>query len=86
MIIGASLGSFRELGMEQVIELYLKLASEFNLGAVEIRLEGEEGRPSAWAWEAEDEIANFLTNFEVTGAHLPFTNLNPVSLNPRVRL
>jgi L-ribulose-5-phosphate 3-epimerase UlaE len=85
MIVGASLGSFKGLGLEPAIELYLKLSREFNLGAVEIRLEKEKGRPSAWVWEVDDKITDFLANFEVAGAHLPFVCLNPISLNPEVK-
>lgn len=85
MIIGASLGSFKGLGLEPAMELYLKLSREFNLGAVEIRLEKEEGRPSAWAWEIEDKVIDFLANFKVAGAHLPFVNINPVSLDSGTR-
>lgn len=85
LIIGASLGSFNGLELKEAMELYLKLSSDFDLNAVEIRLEKEEGRPSSWAWELNDKIADFLDNFEVTGAHLPFVYLNPISPNPRIK-
>jgi len=81
MIIGASLSSFRGLELEQVMELYLRLASEFDLGAVEICLEKKAGKPSLWAEEVNDKIRNLLSNFRITGAHLPFMDLNPISLN-----
>ena len=84
MIIGASLGGFRDLSLEQVIELYLKLSEEFNLKAVEIRFEREGCRPSLWHWEVDEMIRDFLGNFEVTGAHLPFVYLNPISQNPYI--
>lgn len=71
--------------MKPAMELYLKLSRELNLNAVEIRLEKEEGRPGAWAWEIDNEIADFLSHFEVAGAHLPFVSVNPISLNPAVR-
>ncbi len=85
MIIGASLGSFRGLGLEPAMELYLKLSKEFNLGAVEIRLEKEEGRPTVWPWEIGNKIIDFLADFDVSGAHLPFADINPVSPNPGIR-
>ncbi len=83
-IIGASLGSFRGLTVEQAWALYLKLAQDFDLNAVEIRFEKEEGRPSQWYWE-DSEIYDSLRDFEVKGAHLPFIYLNPISPNPRIR-
>ncbi len=85
MIVGASLGSFKGLRLEPAMKLYLRLSREFNLGAVEIRLENEEGRPSVGAWEIEDKITDFLANFEVAGAHLPLIDLNPISLNPGLK-
>jgi len=85
MTIGASLGSFKGLELELAIDLYSKLSNDFELGAVEIRLEKAEGRPSAWSWEIDDKISRFLANFRVTGAHLPFTDLNPISPNPAIR-
>ncbi len=83
-IIGVSLGSFKGLTIEQSLELYLKLSRDFNLNAVEIRFEKEEGRPSMWYWE-DHKISNFLNAFEVKGAHLPFLYLNPISPNPGIR-
>jgi len=83
--IGASLGSFAGLTLEQGMELYLRLADDFNLSAVEIRLEREEGRPSMWSWEVDKKIADFLAKFEVKGAHLPFIYLNLISPNPGIR-
>jgi sugar phosphate isomerase/epimerase len=85
MILGASLGSFKGLDLKEAIELYSKLSNDFELNAVEIRFEKEGGRPSSWTWEMNDEIADFLENFEVAGAHLPFVYLNPVSPNPRIK-
>ena len=85
MLIGASLGSFKGLGLKEAIELYSKLSNDFELNVVELRFEKEEGRPSSWAWELNDKIADFLAIFEVTGAHLPFVYLNPISPNPRIR-
>ncbi len=85
MIIGASLGSFKGLTLEQGIELYVKLTNDFTLGAVEIRFEKEDSRPSLWAWEENERLAGFLSNFKVAGAHLPFAGLNPVSPNPGIR-
>jgi len=85
MISGASLGSFKGLDLKDAIELYSKLSNDFELNAVEIRFEKEGGRPSSWTWEMNDEIAHFLENFEVAGAHLPFAYLNPISPNPRIK-
>ena len=84
-IIGASLGGFKGLSLEKAMKLYLKLSKDFDLNAVEIRFEKEKGRPSLWSWETNNEIFNFLENFEVTGAHLPFVYLNPISPNPKIR-
>ena len=85
MIIGASLGSFKGLTLEEAMKLYLDLSTKFDLNAVEIRFEKEKGRPSLWSWEKNDEIVDFLVNFEVMGAHLPFVYLNPISPNPKIR-
>ena len=85
MIIGSTLGGFKWLTLEQAIKLYLKLSDDFDLGAIEIRFEKERGRPSLWSWEVTDSIKDFLAYFEVTGAHLPFVYLNPISLNPKIR-
>jgi sugar phosphate isomerase/epimerase len=85
MIIGASLGGFRGLTLEQAIKLYSKLSEDFNLNAVEIRFEREGRRPALWHWEADETIKDFLSNFEVAGAHLPFVYLNPISQNPCIR-
>lgn len=85
MIIGASLGGFKGLTLEKAIELYLKLSNDFNLKAIEVRFEREGDRPALWYWEAEKTIKNFLDNFEVKGAHLPFVYLNPISQNPCIK-
>jgi len=85
MIIGASLGSFKGLELKEAMELYLKLSNVFGLNAVEIRFEKEKGRPSLWSWEVDSDLINFLENFEVTGAHLPFIYLNPICPNPGIR-
>ena len=85
MIIGASLGAFKWLNLQDGMKLYLELLKDFDIKAVEIRFEKEPGRPSLWAWEESDKLADFLANFEVTGAHLPLIYLNPVSLNPGIR-
>ena len=71
--------------LEKAMKLYLKLSKNFDLNAVEIRFEKEKGKPSVWSWEVGDNIKGFLTNFEVTGAHLPFVYLNPVCQNPKIR-
>ena len=86
MIIGASLGSFKGLELVPAMEFYLKLADEFDIGAVELRFERETGKPSVWSWEVDDRVRDFLANFSVRGAHLPFTDLNPVSPNPKIIL
>jgi len=84
-IIGASLGSFKGLTLEKAVKFYLKLSKDFNLNAVEIRFEKEREKPSLWSWETNSDIIDFLANFEVTGAHLPFVYLNPISPNPKIR-
>ena len=85
MIVGASLGSFRGLDLNQAMELYLKLAGDFGLGAVEIRFEKEKGRPSLWPWEVNQRVSKFTSQFPVSGAHLPFAYLNPISMNSGIR-
>jgi sugar phosphate isomerase/epimerase len=84
-IVGASLGGFKDLTLEKAMKLYLKLSNDFDLNAVEIRFEKERGRPSLWSWETNKEVVDFLANFEVTGAHLPFVYLNTICPNPRIR-
>lgn len=87
LIIGASLGSFKGLTLRQAMKLYSRLLSDFDLDAVELRFEKEENCPSLWPWESigNNEIINFLNDFKVTGAHLPFAYINPMSPNPRIR-
>lgn len=85
MFIGASLACFGGLTLEQSMKLYSQLTLDLNLNAVEIRLEKESKRPSLWHWEANAKIAEFLSNYEISGAHLPFVNLNPISPNPQIR-
>ena len=85
VIVGASLGGFRELTLGKAISAYIKLSRNFNLNAVEIRFEKEPGRPSLWHWEADDMVKSFVRRFEVAGAHLPFIYINPISSNPRIR-
>ena len=84
-IIGASLGGFKGLSFEKAMKLYLKLSKDFDLNAVETRFEKEIGRPSLWSWETNSEVVNFLENFEVKGAHLPFVYLNPICPNQKIR-
>lgn len=83
--IGGSLGSFMGLTLEKAMKLYLNLSKDFDLNAVEIRFEKERKKPSLWSWEANTDLSNFLNNFDVTGAHLPFVHLNPISLNPKIK-
>jgi len=85
MFIGASLACFGGLTLEQSMKLYSQLTSDLNLNAVEIRLEKELKRPSLWHWEINAKVAEFLSNYEISGAHLPFVNLNPISPNPQIR-
>ena len=85
LILGASLGGFKGLTLEKGMAVYLKLSSEFDLNAVEIRFEKVRGRPSLWSWETNNNIVDFLDDFEVTGAHLPFVYLNPISPNHRIK-
>lgn len=84
-IIGASLGSFNNLTLEKAMNLYLELSECFNLKSVELRFEKEVGRPSSWSWEVNKSFVAFLTNFEITGMHLPFVYLNPICPNPKIR-
>lgn len=83
--MGASLGGFKGLTFEKAMKLYLKLSKDFDLNAVEIRFEKEKRRPSLWSWKTNNNLFDFLENFEVTGAHLPFVDLNPISLNPYIK-
>lgn len=85
MMIGASLGSFKGLTLEEAMDFYLKLLLDFEIKAVELRFEKEDSRPSMWSWEENDKLADFLAKFEVTGAHLPFAYLNPISQNPGIK-
>ena len=85
MIIGVSLGALKGLTLKGAMEVYSVLSKDFDLSAVEIRFEKEEGRPSVWAWENNNNLAHFLTQFEISGAHLPFVYLNPISPNPRIK-
>lgn len=84
-VIGASLGSFKELTVRHAMELYSNLSISFDLNAVEVRFEKEQGKPSLWYWEAGKEIYYFLKEFEYCGAHLPFIYLNPISLNQKIK-
>ncbi len=86
MIIGASLGSFRGLTLEEGLQCYLKILRNFDVKVVELRFEKEASRPSMWPWESNGRLADFLSKFEVTGAHLPFIYLNPISQNPGIQV
>ena len=46
---------------------------------MEIRFEKEAGLPFLLSEEENARLANFVSNFKLTGAHLPFTHLNPIS-------
>ena len=83
--IGASLGGFTGLTLEQAVKLYSKLSKDFNLKAIEVRFEKEGRRPALWPWEVNEKIKDFLSNFEIKGAHLPFVYLNPISQNPYIK-
>ena len=48
MIIGASLGSFKGLTLQDGTSFYLELSKEFDIKAVEIRLEKKASRPCMW--------------------------------------
>jgi len=85
IVVGASLGGFRGLTLEKAMSAYLKLSKDFNLSAVEVRLEKEPGRPSLWYWEVDVSLKGFVKRFDVAGAHLPFVYIDPVSPNPRIR-
>jgi len=85
MIIGASLGGFKGLTLEQSMQFYLRLSDEFKLSAVEIRFEREGKGPALWPWEVHKGIRDFLKNFEVRGAHLPFVYINPISPNSYIK-
>ncbi|MCS7231885.1 MAG: hypothetical protein RMJ67_07085 [Elusimicrobiota bacterium] len=56
MKIGVSLGSFINSTFEGAIKFCLKLSEEYNLNAVEIRLERENCRASIWPWEITSEL------------------------------
>ena len=83
--VGASIGSFKGFCLEKTMNLYLTLSKELGFNAVEIRFEKEGVRPALWPWEVDEKIRDFLNNFEVKGAHLPFVYLNPISQNPYIK-
>jgi sugar phosphate isomerase/epimerase len=85
VIIGASLGGFKNLTFDEAMNTYLKLSRDFSLDAVEIRFEKESVRPSLWLWEVDSSVRSFLEKFEFAGVHLPFVYINPISPNPRIR-
>ena len=82
-LVGASLGGFN-LSMGKAMETYLELAERLGLNAVEILFERLDDRASLWAWEAGGDVRRFIKNFEISGAHLPFVYLNPISPNPKI--
>jgi len=85
LIVGLSLESLVGLTFREAIELYLKLSEQFSLSAVEISFEKDIRKPSLWPWEIGRDITDFLENFEIVGAHLPFVYLNPICPNPKIR-
>ena len=85
MIIGASLGSFKGLSLEGGMKFYLELARDFDIQAVEIPFEKKAGRPSLSTLEESAKLVGFVKNFKVSGAHLPFAYLNPVSPDSGIR-
>jgi len=86
LIIGASLGSFRNISLNKAIKIYSQLSDSLNLTSIEIRFEKEPRRPSSWYWEDLSDISRQLKNYEIKGAHLPFLYLNPISPNTRIKL
>lgn len=85
MIIGASLGSFHNISLNEAIRVYSRLSDSLNLTSIELRFEKELGRPSSWYWEDLSGINRQLEEYEIKGAHLPFLYLNPISPNPRIQ-
>jgi len=85
MIIGASLGSFKGLNLEDGMRFYLGLRKDFDIQAVEIPFERKVDRPSLSTLEESTRLIDFVKNFKVSGAHLPFAYLNPVSPTPKIR-
>jgi len=85
MIIGASLSSFKGLSLEDGIKLYLELAKDFDIKAIEIYFGGKAGRPSLRTSEESSKLIDFVKNFKVSGAHLPIISLDPISPNPGIR-
>jgi sugar phosphate isomerase/epimerase len=86
MLIGASLGSFKRLELHEAIDLYDKLSNKFNLNAIEINFAQEMDKPTLRSWGLNNKLIKLLSNFTITGAHLPFAYLNPISSNPRIRV
>lgn len=83
--IGISIGSLRGRTLSQAMAICSN-NSEDNLDAVEFRFEREKESPSIWAWEIRtEEIKFFIEKFKISGAHLPFVYLNPISQNPRIK-
>lgn len=85
LIIGASLGGFVGRSMDEAIRLCTGTAESTQLNAVEVLFERQAGRASMWSWEAEGELRRFMNNFEISGVHLPFLYLHPISPNPGIR-
>ncbi|MBW1710059.1 MAG: sugar phosphate isomerase/epimerase [Deltaproteobacteria bacterium] len=70
-------------------QLALQLKEQFGLTSIEIILEGVGRRHAPYPWEYTEEVLreleDFLEHFPRKGAHLPFYNMNVISVNPRVR-
>lgn len=75
MIIGASLSSFEGSTLQESMKLYLDLTEKFDIKAVEIPFEME---------QESKELADFLANFAITGAHLPYAGLDLLSPDHRI--
>lgn len=79
--IGVSTSCYKGKDLLSVLENLL----QSDIQTVEIRWEKEDGVPSIWPWDLDVEILKKqLVDFETIGFHLPFKDINPVSLNPKI--
>lgn len=87
---GLSLASIESTSFEETLKICLEISKKYKLTSFEMPLMGcpYEKYHSLWPWEIKGKyiqiIRRFSENFKFKSFHLPFSDLNPISLNTRI--
>lgn len=85
MMIGSSLKGFRDLSLDQIIPVYHELSQTYHLNVVEIPLEYELVEKFSPETKKFNIISEFVDDYKMSGAHLPYKYLDLVSQNIRIK-